>query len=324
MPKVSVIVPIYNAEKYIEKCVRSLFEQTLDDIEYIFVNDCTPDNSMQILKNIIEEYPHRKTRIKILNHVQNQGQAGARTTGMKAMTGEFMIHCDPDDWIDLDLYEKMYNKAISENADIVVCDIKWVHYNRIIYNKINIKYNNGNTLLKNYFRNSIGVSLVNKLIKSELIIKYHIYPFVGINAGEDLNVSLRVFFYSNKIIKIEDTFYYYLQNPKSISHQKIDILFEKHYKPNVILLCDFLFITGGNDYKTICNFIKYMEKRFFLGGKTPNVNKWLNLWPECHKDILKFKIIPAKYRYIMRIGTIFPFLLHLYIKYITYRTYYNQ
>ncbi len=323
MPKVSVIIPVYNAEKYIEKCARSLFEQTLDDIEYIFVNDCTPDNSIQILKNVLEEYPLRKAQVKILNHEQNQGQAGARTTGMKAMTGEFMIHCDPDDWVDLDLYEKMYNKAISECADIVVCDIKWVYYNRIIYNKINIKYNNGNTLLKNYFRNSIGVSLVNKLIKSELIIKYHIYPFVGINAGEDLNVSLRVFFYSNKITKIEDTFYYYLQNPKSISHQKIDILFEKHYKPNVILLCNFLFITGGNDYKTICNFIKYGEKRFFLEGKAPNVNKWLSLWPECHKDILKFKTIPTKFRYIMRIGSIFPPLLHLYIKYITYRTYHN-
>lgn len=323
MPKVSVIVPVYNAEKYIEKCARSLFEQTLDDIEYIFVNDCTPDNSIQILKNILKEYPQRKAQVKILNHVQNQGQAGARTTGMKAMTGDFMIHCDSDDWIDLDLYEKMYNKAISECADIVVCDIKWVYYNRIIYDKINIKYNNGNTLLKNYFRNSIGVSLVNKLIKAELIIKYHIYPFEGINAGEDLNVSLRAFLYAKKITKIENVFYYYLQNLKSISHQKTDSLFEEYYKPNTILLCDYLLLAEGTKYNTTCNFIKYTEKRFFIEGHKPNVKKWLSLWPECHKDILKFKIIPTKHRYFMRIGTIFPPLLHLYIKYITYRIYHN-
>ena len=110
MPKVSVIVPIYNVEKYIERCLRSLFEQTLDDIEYIFVNDCTPDNSMIILEKILKEYPHRIKQVKIINHEQNQGQAGARTSGMKAMTGEYMIHCDPDDWVELDMYEIMFKR----------------------------------------------------------------------------------------------------------------------------------------------------------------------------------------------------------------------
>ena len=88
MPKVSVIVPVYKVEKYIEKCVRSLFGQTLDDIEYIFVNDCTPDASMEVLQNVLEEYPARKSQVKIFNHTINTGQSGARRDGMRMATGK--------------------------------------------------------------------------------------------------------------------------------------------------------------------------------------------------------------------------------------------
>ena len=78
MPKVSVSVPIYNVEKYIEKCVRSLFEQTLDDIEYIFVNDCTPDKSMDILRRVLVEYPQRQEQVKVIDHKVNKGSATVR------------------------------------------------------------------------------------------------------------------------------------------------------------------------------------------------------------------------------------------------------
>lgn len=127
MPKVSVIVPIYNASAYIKQCAVSLFEQTLDDIEYIFIDDCTTDDSMEVLNECIEEYPNRKNRIKILKHAVNSGQAAARTTGMKAATGEYMIHCDPDDWVDQRMYSDMYYEAIKANADIAVCGIEWTN-----------------------------------------------------------------------------------------------------------------------------------------------------------------------------------------------------
>lgn len=83
MPKVSVIIPVYGVEKYIERCARSLFEQTLDDIEFIFVNDCTLDNSINVLETTLEEYPKRKSQVQIINFEQNQGAAKAREIGMK-------------------------------------------------------------------------------------------------------------------------------------------------------------------------------------------------------------------------------------------------
>lgn len=122
MPKVSIIIPVYGVEKYIERCARSLFEQTLDDIEYLFIDDCTPDKSVEILKRVLEEYPHRKSQVVIHRMEQNSGQAKVREWGMRNARGEYVIHCDSDDWLDVHMYEEMYNKAIEEDADVVVCD----------------------------------------------------------------------------------------------------------------------------------------------------------------------------------------------------------
>ena len=100
MVRVSVVVPIYNVSQYIERCVRSLFEQTLQDIEYIFVNDCTPDASIAILEKLMEEYPARKKQSQVIHHEKNQGLACSRIDGVKVATGKYIIHCDSDDWVD--------------------------------------------------------------------------------------------------------------------------------------------------------------------------------------------------------------------------------
>ena len=111
MPKVSVIIPIYGVEKYIERCARSLFEQTLDDIEYIFIDDCTPDNSMIVLQSIIEKYRFRldkeKKVVRIEKMPSNSGLTAVRSHGMQLALGEYVIHCDSDDWVDRELYETM-------------------------------------------------------------------------------------------------------------------------------------------------------------------------------------------------------------------------
>lgn len=111
-PKVSVIIPVYGVERYIEQCARSLFSQTMrDGIEYIFVDDCSPDKSIEILEDILREYPHREPQVKIIRHTENQGIGGTRRTGVKNATGEYIIHCDSDDWVEPDMYEMLYGKA---------------------------------------------------------------------------------------------------------------------------------------------------------------------------------------------------------------------
>ena len=122
MPKLSVVIPVYGVEKYIERCARSLFEQTLDDIEYIFVNDCTKDRSIDILNAVINDYPARKEQVRIVHHEKNKGLPFARQSGWQVATGEYIANCDSDDWVALDFYEIMYNEAIEKNADMVVSD----------------------------------------------------------------------------------------------------------------------------------------------------------------------------------------------------------
>ena len=114
MNKVSIIVPVYNIEKYLAKCLDSLINQTLEDIEIICVNDGSTDNSAEILN----EYAQKDCRIKIINQ-DNAGLSAARNTGINAANGEYIGYVDSDDWIDLNFYEKLYNAAKDTDADIV-------------------------------------------------------------------------------------------------------------------------------------------------------------------------------------------------------------
>ena len=122
IPAVSVLVPVYNVSKYIERCAHSLFQQTFDDIEYVFVNDCSPDDSIKKLQKVIEQYPNRKKRVQIIHHDKNRGASVSRNTCLENSTGKYIQFIDSDDWIESDMIETMYNKAETESADIVVCD----------------------------------------------------------------------------------------------------------------------------------------------------------------------------------------------------------
>ncbi len=123
MSKVCVIIPVYKAEAYIEKCTRTLFGQTLDNLEYIFVDDCSPDHSIEVMERVLNEFPNRKSQVKVIRHEVNQGVSAARQHGVGAADAEYIIHCDPDDYLELDMYEAMYRKAKEDKADIVLCDI---------------------------------------------------------------------------------------------------------------------------------------------------------------------------------------------------------
>ena len=118
MQKVSVIISVYNVEKYLARCLDSVINQTLKDIEIICVNDGSTDNSAQIL----EEYAQKDERIKVITQV-NSGLSEARNTGMSASTGEFIAFLDSDDFVDLDFYEALYNSAVKNNCEIACGNI---------------------------------------------------------------------------------------------------------------------------------------------------------------------------------------------------------
>ena len=125
MPKVSIVVPVYNTKKYLEKCLDSLVYQTLDDIEIIVVNDGSPDESQKIIDRYVQAYPN-----KVQAYVkENGGLSDARNFGISKCNGEYIGFVDSDDYVNLDMYQNMYNKAKEQDFDMVVCDIRYVYEN---------------------------------------------------------------------------------------------------------------------------------------------------------------------------------------------------
>ena len=215
MPKVSVIVPVYNTARYIERCARSLFEQTLDDIELIFIDDCSPDNSIDLLKAQIEKYrlrfAEKSKLVRIMRMPTNSGLAAVRRHGIIHATGDYIIHCDSDDWVDTDLYEKMYSKAIAANADIVVCGIRDEYKDRGITRSANQLPPRGKEIVENWYKNSIGMFAWNKLVKRSIYLEHNVLPFEGVNMWEDNGLMLRVFYYAKRLEQVYGPVYHYNQ-----------------------------------------------------------------------------------------------------------------
>lgn len=212
MSKVGVIIPVYGVEKYIERCARSLFEQTLDDIEFIFINDCTPDSSVEILMDVLEEYPNRFHQVKVVNMDHNSGQAAVRQKGIELATSDYVIHCDSDDYVDKDMYRLMYEKAVSGKYDIVVCDMLEGHGNEWTYR-------NGMSLESDDLVSDILMKILssgcNKLVASS-IAKMSGIVFPVENTCEDLALMVQYALEAKSIGYIDKPLYYYNRRPTSI------------------------------------------------------------------------------------------------------------
>ena len=212
---VSVIIPIYNVEKYLSKCLDSTINQTYKNLEIICVNDCSPDNSSLIL----EEYAKKDDRIIIFNRKQNGGIAAARNSGLEIATGEYIYFIDADDWIDLDYIEKMVDVAKKTHADIVA--------NRNImteFDNLSQQYfhaNEAKLTLNSFISNKQGTENVfwtiwSKLYKTSFLKDNNLTFPVGY-IYEDLYFHYTSFAMANKIYYTKQSYYHYLDRNSSIS-----------------------------------------------------------------------------------------------------------
>lgn len=245
MPKISIIVPVYNAEAYIRKCIDSLLSQSFPDFEILLINDGSPDNSGKIC----DDYAAIDKRVKVF-HKGNGGVSSARQMGLEHAVGEYIIHTDPDDWVDADMLECLYHEARIMNADIMVCDYNIVELSGKI-KRVNVNLPKDNiTCLKKILSGEIHSSLCNKLVKRSLYIDNEISFIQGLNMREDLSVMYKLIYYANTIAYIPKAYYYYVQTgvgctsqKMSLPHQKnairliddINSFFYKHNAPDLIL-----------------------------------------------------------------------------------------
>ncbi len=211
-PKVSMIIPVYNVEKYLKKCVESVINQTLKDIEIILINDGSTDNSPEICN----QYAQQDERIKLITQ-ENKGLSAARNTGMKFAKGDYIAFLDSDDWIDLNFCEKLYNSAIDTDADIAAASIirkrKYHQKYRVKYRKIEAF-----TDLQRKIEVCKGPQCCyvwNKIYKKSALEKSGVIFREGVYF-EDMEFTMRILKELNKLITVPGASYYYRVNHKSI------------------------------------------------------------------------------------------------------------
>ena len=294
-PKVSIIIAVYNCEKYIETCARSLFEQTLDNIEYIFVNDATPDNSLSILKKVIGNYSNRKTWVKIIDLKENGGVSNARKIGINNATGEYVIHTDSDDWVDKDMYERLYQKAKETDADIVGCDFRHEFSDKqYVFHQ---QY--ANSMEENISRlinGKVFPSLCTSLTRRSLIEDNKISFPVGLNMGEDLFFNLQLYLYANKIENINWAPYHYRHTEESscVKRTKRSIdsditiagMIEELMRKNNLY----------EKYEKEITFRKFFSKKPLIQDLSDEANykEWLSTYPETNRHIWNYEQIDWK------------------------------
>ncbi len=274
--KVSVIVPVYNVEKYIEKCLNSLVNQTLKEIEIIVVNDGSPDNSQKIIDKFTKKYSNVKSYIK-----ENGGLSDARNFGLKYAKGEYVAFIDSDDFVKLDMYEEMYEKAKEKDYDMVVCDINYLYPDKTLRVSSGIK--NDTTDIKNVYMN-IHPAAWNKIFKKELF-KNDVY-FKKNVWFEDVEFIYRMLPYIKSIGVVSKPFNEYVQRPGSITSTVNLKIYD--YISNLNGIIDFykdrkIYDEYQKELEYV--YVRYLYATFVKSVKKYDYNEYLKAVDEAIKNV---------------------------------------
>ena len=211
MYKVSILVPIFKAERYIEKCVNSLFEQTYSNLEFVFVNDCTPDKSIELLEKELENYPNRFGQTKIIHNEQNLGAAASKNIAIDHATGLFVCFVDADDWMELNAIELLIRDYMETG-----CDVIWgrmaLHTKEGTSVMEEPEYPDKQQWVNSYIRENGGGALLSnsrRIIRRDLIESNKIRMKEGYNYSEDRLFMIQVAYYAQSFSTIKDTIYHY-------------------------------------------------------------------------------------------------------------------
>ncbi|MBE8712357.1 glycosyltransferase family 2 protein [Sphingobacterium hungaricum] len=298
---VSVIVPIFNVEKYLEKGILSLFNQTLDGLEFIFVDDCSTDNSFQVLTKLIDSNKLGKS-IQVVRHEKNMGVATARNTGLRLARGKYLASMDPDDWIEPDMLEKMYLTAEREKAEIVWCDYynDYKSHEDYISQKVN---ENSGDCIEGMLTGKLLGGMCNRIVLHDLFLRNNITYPDGFNMCEDLNVCVQLYYYAKKVRHVDEAFYHYTKyRNESISLTSTGYLnVNEGWIENVKSIERFLIGKGFSNLNVSISLLKLAPKQNLLvkGNNISFYKKWREIFPESNKYIwngdlpLHYKIIAS-------------------------------
>lgn len=286
-PAISVIVPIYGVEHFIKRCAESLFRQTLcEGIEYIFVNDATKDSSLLRLNEVIERFPEKKKNITIVEHEYNKGLPAARNSGLRIAKGKYIYHVDGDDFVDAELFERMFETACREDADYVWSD--WY-----------LSYENTERYMQQHYASDVKAAIKlmltgrnkynvwNKLVRRSIYEDFNIRFPEKHPMGEDMTM-IKLLSCAKRVAYTPGAWYHYIKiNPDAMTVRPSDNAVADIIA-NVNETASFLLHSDIEGIESMINDFKLTTKyNFLFSNKTSDYRLWYNLWPESNNSISK-------------------------------------
>lgn len=284
--KITVIVPVYGVSAHIGKFVKSLFSQTMTDgVEFIFVDDATPDISIEIVEKELKCYPQLQEQVKIVSHKENHGLPAARNTGMVIAGGEYVIHFDSDDYLEPTILENLYFKAKQDNLDIVYCN--WNQVKNGGYVRIEEpSYDDAQDALKGMLIGPMHYNVWNKLIRRSLFTDYQIFFPEGYSMGEDMTMMM-VAACAKKVGKVDGALYNYVRYDNRTITSDYTGAHIASLKHNVERVCEFVGKLLPGKFDKELALMKLGVKSVFLvsGVKLRLFKAWQTTFPEANRYI---------------------------------------
>ncbi|MPW26161.1 glycosyltransferase [Alkalibaculum sp. M08DMB] len=281
--KISIIVPVYNVEKYLRKCLTSLVNQTLKEIEIIIINDGSPDNSHLIIEEFQNEYP---TIIRS-ERIENNGVAGARNLALDMAKGEYIGFVDSDDYVDLRMFEELYNKVKRCSADISVCGYYIEKKGVINAKQLGNEYEYDQSVLENPNIFIEGTPyLWNKIFKRE-VIESHNIRFKKYKIFEDLLFTYEVFLKSEKIVKVDKSLYYYIKDRE----ESVTATFSSKFDDVFLVMKELKeFYQKDNNFNVFEEYITYIALHHIYLRFTSQI--------EFSSILLKYRFVSSSFKFL--------------------------
>lgn len=291
--RVSILVPVYGVEQYIERCARSLFEQTCQALEYVFVNDCTPDKSMELLSRVLEDYPERKGAVKIVNHEKNRGLAAARNTGVENATGEFVCLVDSDDWLERNAVEVLLAGQQENDADMVSGN-RMVHYAERTAMLLENKCESKEDLFLQVLPRSWDHFVTGRLFRRSVFVENKLCWNEGLDKAED-RFMMTLFTYQTKRFEVVDAVIYHYErsneNAMTYNNDRLKELRYNYQELKNMLSLMFFFADKETFFRTVCaqtvsEQLAYTIKRTLRYSDKKEFGRIVAIVDDCSDEVL--------------------------------------
>lgn len=292
MPKVSVIIPVYKVEAFAERCARALMDQSFADAEFLFVDDASPDGSMELIRRVVAEYPHRQVKFQV--HEHNKGLPAARNTGLAAATGEYVWHCDSDDYPEATFLEEMYGAASQAGADIAYCDF-WLDYGDRMRYMVNPDYTRAQDMLElGFLAGLMKYNVWNKLARRSL------YDGISFPEGHSMGEDMTMIALSTRargVVHVSKALYHYVKlNSNAFSNT-----FSRKHLEDIRFNVERTEPWLKDVSPQFQAFFKLNTKLPFLfSGKRSQFKLWREWFPESNAYIKENRFQPARTRMVQR------------------------